>query len=323
MNKSPLILAVAALLAVGAVSRAADVLPKPDQLIKIAGAKGKFDFLEVDTENHRLLAAHEKAGTADFIDLNNNTLIKRVETGPAVSICLDPKNGQYYISASEDKKVIIVDAKTLEKTGEIPTEGELDAILYEPKNGLVYVTNDESVHVWAIDPATNKVVATIDISGPPEYLLYDKSADRLYLALKKSNEVVSIDPNLNAIVAHWSTLPAISPHGLAFDPKTGNLFAAGQNGIVSEIDSKTGQNVGSAAIHKDVDQAVFDPSTNYIYCATLTGISVVKETKKGLKSIGTLEADKTARNCAVDPVTHSLWTTYTVGDDSFAASWKP
>lgn len=320
----PLLVCAACALTLGSSLRADDTpLLKPGATVKIPGATGKFDFLEVDSVHHRLLAAHEKSGTADFIDLDTNTVLTRLEIGPAVHIVLDPKNEKYFISDSEEKKIVIVDAKTLKVTGEIPTEGELDALIYEPKLNRIYITHDEETHVWVVDPDAEKIVGTIEISGAPEYLVYDPASDRIYLNLKKANEVNVIDPATNTIVAKWTTLPAGSPHGLAFDPATSRLFAAGGDGHLAAIDIKTGKVIASIEIAKGVDQAVFDPSTRRIYCAAGATWSIAQETDDGLKLLGEIPANKTAKNVAIDPSNHSVWTTYTDGTDSFAQQWLP
>ena len=304
---------------------AGDALPLlvPNATVLIPDSKGKFDFLEVDSVYHRLLAAHEKDDTADFIDLDSNRLITRLKTGPAVHMVLDPRTDKYFISASEDKKVLIVDPTTLEIKGSAVTEGELDAITVDSRNHLVYVTNDEATHVWGIDPVTAKVVATIDIPSAPEYMIYDAGADRIYLNLKKENEIAVIDPAANAIVAHWATAPATSPHGLAFDPVTGRLFAAGQNGELAVIDSKTGKPVTSVKIAPGVDQNVFDITTRRIYCACGGTMSIVQETDAGAELLGSIPTAATAKNVAVDPANHTVWTTYTDGTNSYAQSWHP
>lgn len=299
------------------------MLLHPGPTMEIPYAPGKFDFLEIDGDRRRLLAAHEKAGTADFFDLKTYQLLARVETGPAVHIATDPKSGNYFVSASEAKKVVVVDGTTLKIVATIPTEGELDAILFDPANRRVYVTNDEGSHVWVIDADASKVVSTIDIPGAPEYMLYDAKADRIYLNIKAANEIVVIDPSSNTLVAHWPTAPATKPHGLAFDPETGWLFSAGANGQLAVIDSKTGGAVGSAEIAKGVDQAVFDPSTHRVYCACMDQISVVEETPGGVRFLGNVPSDATAKNIAVDPATHWVWTTFTDGANSYIKSWRP
>lgn len=299
------------------------LLLHPGPTMEIPYAAGKFDFLEIDGGRRRLLAAHEKAGTADFFDLKTYQLLARVETGPAVHIATDPRTGNYFVSASDEKKVVVVDGATFKPIQTIPMDGELDAILFDPANRRVYVTNDEGSHVWAIDADSGKVAATIDIPGAPEYMVYDSKADRIYLNIKTKNEIAVIDPSSDTLVAHWPTAPAEKPHGLAFDPASGRLFSAGANGILAVIDSGTGKMIGSVGIAKGVDQAAFDPLTGRIYCACADWMSVARETSDGAEFLGNVASAKTAKNVAVDPVTHAVWTTFTDGANSYVKSWRP
>jgi len=295
----------------------------PAATVLIENSKGKFDFLEVDTVNHILLAAHEKDETSDFIDLNSNKLLARVKTGPAVHVALVPTLNQYFVSVSSDKKILILDQKTLNKVGEIPTEGELDAIIFNTKNQQIYVANDEGTHVYVIDPKAQKVTASISIPSAPEYMVYDESSDKIYLNLKEENSIAVIDPTENKVSTFWPVAPATGPHGLAFNPNTNHLFVAGANGKLVVIDSKTGKVIGSTSIVEKVDQNVFDPITRRIYCAGPGNMSVVQETDTGIEFLGNFATAETAKNVAVDPVNHVIWTTYTDGVNSYAKSWRP
>src|ERR1017187_6114408 len=100
---------ILAALASGAAALRAEAPPllRPGPTIEIAGAAGKFDFLEIDSTRRRLLGAHEKAETADFFDLNTNQLLARLDTGPAVHVAADDKDGKYFVSATEQKKVVV------------------------------------------------------------------------------------------------------------------------------------------------------------------------------------------------------------------------
>jgi YVTN family beta-propeller protein len=298
-------------------------LLNPASTVLIENSKGKFDFLEVDSTNHILLAAHEKDETSDFIDLNSNKLLARVKTGPAVHIALVPSLNKYFISASSDKKVVILDQKTLTQVGEIPTEGELDAIILNTKNQKLYVANDEGTHVYVIDPKLQKVIATIDIPSAPEYMIYDESTDKIFLNLKEENAIAVIDPQKNKVTALWPVAPATGPHGLAFDPLTNHLFAAGSNGKLAVLDSKTGKVVGTSTIIEKVDQNVFDPVTRRIYCAGPGFMSIVQETDTGFEFLGNIPTNETAKNVTVDPENHVIWTTFTDGVNSYAKSWRP
>ena len=294
----------------------------PGATITLADSKGKFDFLEIDATRHRLLASHEKDDTADVFDLDTNKLLARVKVGPAVDVIVDPKTGNYFVSVQDDKRVAILDGKTFKEIGTVAVEGETDAIIFEPKSRRLYVTHDNGTHVWAVDVDAKKVVATITIPGAPECMALDAATGRIFLNIKTTNEVVVIDTAKNALVAKWSTAPAIAPHGIALDAAHGRLYAAGDNGVLAILDTKTGQSVGTVKITESVDQAAIDPELGLVYCAGTGFLSVVKITADGGKLLGRVATAETAKNVAVDLKNHSVWTTYTDGKNSFAQQWK-
>src|ERR1700726_3502177 len=91
--------------------------------IEIPQSSGKFDFLRIDSNRHRLLAAHEKDGTSDFIDLNKHSLIARVKVGAAVDTAVDTDSRFYYVSVQEGERVAVLDAATLKEVNSIKMAG--------------------------------------------------------------------------------------------------------------------------------------------------------------------------------------------------------
>jgi YVTN family beta-propeller protein len=296
---------------------------QPHASIEIPASKGKFDFLRVDSKRHRLLAAHENDGTADYFDLANNKLITRVKVGGAVDTAVDADSKYYYVSVQEDQRVAVLDAATLQEVKSVKVGGPTDAIIYEPKNHMIYVTHDEGANVWVIDPATAKVVASIEVPGVPEFMLYDASADRIYLNIKSADTVAVIDPNSNQTVAKWATAPATQPHGMALDSANHRIFSAGANGKLAVLDTRTGKVVTAVDITPKVDQIAFDPKSQLVYCAGPEKMSMVRVTGDDVSSAGEFATAATARNVAVDSQTGAVWSTYTDGKSSFAKAWMP
>lgn len=294
---------------------------KPGVLITIPHSPGKFDFLAVDSATHRLLAGHEKDATADFFNLDDNTLITRVQTGPTVGVTVDPKTGNYFASVQDDKRIAVIDGQTLKEIRSIALPAESDAILFDAKDRRLYVTNDNGTYLWAVDPEAAKVVAAIAIPGEPECMAHDAATDRIYLNLKTRNEVAVIDLKTATVVTTWPTAPATGPHGLVFDAARGRIYSAGENGQLVALDSHTGKMIASTSIVEHVDQIAFDPATSRIFCAGPGAMSVVQASATGLTALGKIETNATAKNVAVDPKTHAVWTTFTDGKDSFAKSW--
>ncbi len=318
-------LAMTSLCANGITSaRAAEPLNlTPAGSIEIPNSKGKFDFLRVDEKRHRLLAAHENDGTADYFDLDKQAMITRIKIGGSVDHAFDLESKFYYVSVQEDKRVAVVDAETLKEVKSIRTAGPTDAILYEPKNHLIYVTEDEGSNVFVIDPVAAKVVATVVIPGVPEFMIYDAAADRIYVNIKDKDLVAVIDPQSNKTVGQWATGVAKQPHGLALDVAKHRVYASGGNGMLVSIDTKTGSVTGAIEIAPKVDQIAFDSVGGLLYCAGADKMTVLKTSGANLVSLGDLSTAGTAKNVAVDPATRVVWTTYTDGKSSFAKSWLP
>jgi YVTN family beta-propeller protein len=302
------------------VSVAQPVL-RPGASISVPVSTGKFDFLAVDPAAHRLLAGHEKDGTADFFDLDTNRLIARVKVGPAVGVIADPQTGNYYASVQDDKRIAVIDGRSFKEISSIALPAECDAILFAAKDRRIYITNDNGKYLWAVDPVAGKVVAAIEIPGEPECMAHDEAGDRIYLNLKNRNEVAVIDTKTNGVIATWPTAPATGPHGLVFDPAHRRIYSSGDNGRLVALDSGSGKVVATASIVEHVDQIAFDPATRRIFCAGPGAMSVVQATNDGLTSLGQVETNATAKNVAVDLKTHAVWTTFTDGKDSFAKSW--
>ena len=293
----------------------------PGPVIEVPGSHGKFDFLEIDEAGHRLLGSHTQDGTVDIFDLSTSRLLARPATGAAQDTACDARGGRYFASVSDEKRVAIIDAQTFKITGTVPTDGPLDGIVFDPKNRCVYATHDNGREVWVVSADTAKIVATIAIPGAPEYILYDPATDRIYLNIKTTDEIVVIDPVQNLVVAHWLTAPAKGPHGLAFDPVSRRLFAAGTNGQLVVVDSDDGRIIASVPIVAKVDQIAFDPGLRRIYCAASDVLSVVQETPDGAQFLGNIASAPGAKNVAVDAKTHAVWCTYTDGKNAYAKSW--
>lgn len=286
--------------------------------IVVPGGMSRFDFIEVDEQNNRLLLTHSSKQSLAVFDLNTGTLIQEIKTGGANGVTIDAKDGKYFVGAGDANLVAVIDSKTLTKINEIKTAGPVDALAFDPQRGTVYAGHDDGPDVWVIDAKTEKITATITIPEAPEYVEYDPLTDRVYQNIKSNDSVQVINPETHAIEAHWATTPATKPHGLAIDFKMHHLFTAGANGKLAEIDMATGKVIAEANIASRVDQIAFDADKNRIYCASSAGVlSVVEETADGLKTLGDVKTSSGCHSVAVDPKTHAVWVAYGANDSSY------
>src|ERR1700756_4946984 len=89
----------------------------PGEPMAVPGTKGGFDFLQVDQQLHRLLADHTGNKTLDVFDLPDGKLIKSVATGAAQGVSVDTAHDSYYVTVSDQKKLVEVDRRTLDVSG--------------------------------------------------------------------------------------------------------------------------------------------------------------------------------------------------------------
>ena len=308
----------ATLCSAGAVSsHAADLLVAGEPIV-VTGAHGKFDFLTIDQEHRRLLAAHAGNGSLDVFDLDHKTLIKIVPTGAAQSSVVDAKTNRYFVSASKPAQMIILDADKLEEVGKVPLKGPADISAFYTASGRVYVDHDDAKELWVIDPARQAVVATVELPGEaPEDLGFDAAGQRLFQALKTSSVVAVIDVAAGKVVASWPTAPAQAPHGMAILPGEA-LLVAGGNGKLVLMDQRDGHVLSSVAIPQRVDQIAYDAELHRAYCASGTGkIGIVAVEKDTLTTLGEVESSEGCHSIAVDPKTHTVWVAYAKGDASY------
>ena len=278
--------------------------------IAVPGGSGRFDLLEVDADNNRLLVPHGGNQSLDVFDLTTGARLKQIPTGGANGVAVDAKGGKYFVGAGDANLVAVIDSKTLAKIGEIPLGGPVDALAFDSRRGVVYAGHDDGTEVWAIDAATDKLVETIDVPEGPEIAEYDPQSDRVYQNIKSQALMLVIDPQTRAIESRVDTSPAGAPHGLAIDFATGHLFTVG-SGYLAEVDLKTGKVIAQAEVAARIDQIAFDPTHKRIYCASGNGVlSVVQETAAGLKSLGEAPTARGCHSVTVDPKTGAVWVAY-------------
>ena len=307
MNGCMMICVAAAITTSSSAQDSAPLL-KAHTAIALPGRPGHFDWMMVDSEKHRLLAAHPGAGTLTVYDLQTKE-IKELETGPVNGVAVDSKTDKIF-AGGPNKKIVVFNRTNLEKIEEIELPGPADTLAFNTKNGMLYVDEDDGLQVWVIDAKTDKIVHSVVISGAPEYVEYDPVTDRLYQNIKDKNTVQVINPENDKVESDWPTDPITGPHGLAIDSKTQRLFSAGKNSKMAILDMKSGKVLSTVDIGNGVDQIAFDPFTKRVYCACDGEITVVEETEAGAKVIGKVTIPKGAHTLAVDPKNHSVWISY-------------
>ncbi len=319
---SPAILA-AVVVAAASAGVVADPPLKADKPIVIAGGAGGFDWMRIDAASNRVFATHKGTKSVAIVDLNTETALESPAVGTAQGIAFDRQDNKIYLGDADEKKIVILDYKTLKKTGEIAVTGPVDDLMYCNANHMVYADCDDGTDVWVIDTKTDKIVTTIKIPEAPEKIEYSRKSGKIYQNIKSNNTIQVIDPTTNKVERSIDTAPAVGPHGLAIDAKRDRIYSAGSNGKLVVVDLNSGKVISSADIGKGTDQIAYDPGNNRIYCAGKGAISVLEATDDGVKSLGSVPTPSGSHTLAVDLKSHAVWTCYFDKTNSYLLKLMP
>lgn len=273
------------------------------------GGEGGWDYLSVDSANHRLYVTH--GNQVVVIDTQADKVIGKIADTPGVhGFAVAPDLGRGFASNGRENTVSIVDLGTLKTLRKVDTGTNPDAILFEPTQREVYAFNGRSQSVTVIAAATGKVVASVPLGGKPEFAVCDPEAGRVYNNIEDKNEIAVLDAKTHAVVNRWPIAPGEEASGLAIDLAHHRLFACCGNEKLVMLDSQSGKVVASVPVGPGVDAAAFDPGTQLAFASAGGNGTVTvahEDSPDKLTVVQTLTTEKGARTMTIDPTTHRLY----------------
>ncbi|NIP25657.1 MAG: beta-propeller fold lactonase family protein [Phycisphaerae bacterium] len=158
-----------------------------------------------------------------------------------LNMAIGPNGKEIYVACEASHTVIVVDAKTLEKTAEIKTGHHPTDVTFSPDGTRAYVSNRLDDTVSVIDVSIREVTATIAVGDEPHGLLTDTSGKYLYVLNTSSNNISVVDTatlkeikRLSASRNPWSL--SLSPDGsLIYVTNNLSRFVKFRNPSISEI----------------------------------------------------------------------------------------
>ena len=273
--------------------------------IKIGGGGG-WDYATMDNSARRLYVSH--CATVEVVDVDAGKVIGTIADVNGVhGIALATEFNKGFISSRGANAAFVFDLKTFEKTGQVPTGKNPDAICYEPKTKRVFTFNGASSDATAIDAKTNEVVGTFAMGGKPEFCQVD-GAGKIYVNVEDTSEVVEIDAAKPAVTRRVSIAPCDGPSGLAIDTKDKVLFSVCGNKTMAITDTTALKVIGTATIGSGPDAAGYDAGTGLAFSSNGEGtLTIVKKVDGKWQAVDTVTTERGARTMAVDEKAHRVY----------------
>lgn len=274
-----------------------------------AGGAGKWDYLIVDSAQHRLFVS--RATHVQVFDLESGKLAGDIADTPGVhGIALAYDLNRGFTSNGKGDSVTVFDLKTLAPITEVKISGHgPDAIIYDAPSKQIYTFNGHSNNTTVIDAGSAREVASIALPGRPEFAVSD-GAGRIFVNLEDKGLVAVIDVAKGNVKSTWSLAPCEEPSGIALDAARHRLFSVCHNERLIVTDSVSGARVAELPIGKHVDAAAFDPGASLVFSsngdsADVTVVSEISADRYIVK--GSLATANGAKTMALDAATHRIY----------------
>jgi len=271
------------------------------------GGEGGWDYLFVDSSEHRLYVSH--ATKVAVIDTDTDAIVGEIpNTNGVHGIAVADDLGRGFVSAGRDDSVTIFDTKTLKTLGTVKTGKNPDAIIYDPASKRVFAFNGGSGDTTVIDAATGTVAGTIALGGKPEFATSDGKG-KVFVNIEDKSDVVEIDSQKLAVITRWPIAPGEEASGMAIDRKNHRLFIVCSNKKMIVLNFDSGKVVSDLPIGSGTDAAGYDSDTKLAFSSNGEGtLTVVREDSADKFSVlDTVTTRRGARTMTVDPKTHKVY----------------
>jgi DNA-binding beta-propeller fold protein YncE len=272
------------------------------------GGDGRWDYVTVDTVNHRLYIARQTR--VMVVDPESGKLLGEIPgLNGAHGVALVFQAGHGFATSGHDSTVTMFDLKTLRVLGRTKAADDADAVLYDPSSKDVFTFNGDAQSSSVIDPVSGKLIDSIPLGGKPEFGVTSGNG-RLYVNLEDKAEIVEIDPITRQVSRRWSLAPCEEPTGLAIDRVHHLLFSGCHNKLMAISNATEGRMIAQVPIGGGVDAGAFDPSLQLAFASNGDGtLTVIQEDDPTrFHVIATVITRPGARTMALDERTHRLYT---------------
>jgi DNA-binding beta-propeller fold protein YncE len=208
------------------------------------------------------------------IDVATHKVVHHVDFGHGVRPhlpVLDPASGLLYVTTEIDKDVTIVDPKTLQIIGTVPTGQEQSHMLTVSHDGRRgYTANVGPGTVSVLDLQARKTLAIIPVSGEVQRISISADDRWVFTADQKQPRLAVIDTATNK-VATWIALPGMA-YGTAATPDGRWLLVTiPEKNLIAVVDLKTLQVVRSIPVPNLPQEILIRPDARIAYVSCIAG----------------------------------------------------
>ena len=121
--------------------------------VPLPGGSSRLDYASVDPGRHRLYMAHLGGGLVIVFDTKRRRVVKTIHAPGAHGVLAVPSIGRVYASATDDRKLLTIDAHTNRVIASAPAGEYPDGIAYDSKDRRVFVSDESGGREYVFSAA--------------------------------------------------------------------------------------------------------------------------------------------------------------------------
>jgi YVTN family beta-propeller protein len=224
------------------------------------------------------------------IDIASRKVVGHLDFGHGVRphcAVMNPKDGLLYVTTELDQTVTIIDPKTLQVVGVIPTGQEQSHMLVISHDGRFgYTANVSAGTVSVLDVPGRKLLSVIPVSTKVQRISISADDKRVFTADQAKPQLAVIDTTTNKVKT-W--IPIAAPGYGTASSLDGRwlLVCVPDASQVSVVDLKTLQVVRTVAVPRVPHEIVISPDdkTAYVSCIRTKKIAAINLSDWSIKSL--------------------------------------
>ena len=174
----------------------------------------------------------------------------------------DSSDDLLYVANPNADRLTVVSTSNNSVVATVPSRVEPEEVAYDQANRLVYATNAGSQALEKVNASAHQVLGYLTLAAAPLAIAYANESGRLFaVGADRLDELSTQMRNLTAF-----TQTGLAPQGVAYDPRTGDVFVASSTEGTLEVYSSVDLGlVATISVGQVPIGVTFDNVTDLVY----------------------------------------------------------
>jgi WD40 repeat protein len=269
---------------------------------------GSKDFvwghIALDSGARRLYIPSET--TVKVVNVDSGKVVGEIgDTHGVIAVALAPELKRGFTTNPGDASVTVFNTETLATIKKVGVN-KSSFILYDSFTKRIFpISTTTSV----LDAASGDTAGAVKLDNQPAGAVSDGKGS-VFVALPQKSEIAVIDARSLSVARSYPVHEGCIPWSLAYSSEASRLFVGCQNGLLTVLDSNTGETVTPISVLcSHVGDSVFDAEDKLLFESCVEGVvSVFKEIEPNYYTIvDTLKTEPASRIVAFDSKTKRIF----------------